>query len=121
MTTYGPQGMKDEEAFYGVDEEPIIDGTEGAHIVRRRHDSAGRLLDLSFYGIDDEPMVHSTGVFRIRQAFNKRGQLAVVEFFDENDEATEVGGESRREAVFDLQTGELREVRAYNRAGDRVR
>jgi hypothetical protein len=87
----------------------------------RRFNPAGLIVEEIFHGADGRRTLHREGFSRAEQDYNKRGQVSAVRFYDVDDKLVEINGEARREIDYDLQTGEMTEVRAYNAMGERVR
>lgn len=118
---FGPQGKINEIAYFDVNDDPVDDLRDKVSRTTRRFNPAGLIVEEIFHGADGRRTVHREGFSRAEQDYNKRGQVSAVRFYDVDDKLVEINGEARREIDYDLQTGEMTEVRAYNAMGERVR
>jgi hypothetical protein len=97
-----------EDAFYGVDDEPVVSTSAGYSRATQTFDARGKVTEVVFFWVDGKRMVGPNGYAKHTHRYNDYGDEIEKAYFGMNDEPVAANG------------AYARFTRAYDRAGRKI-
>jgi hypothetical protein len=83
---YDAQGNETVTTYLGVDDQPVINRTEGYAIKTVSYDACGRATESKFFDADNRPVRSKKGYTGIRQSYDENNNVKEEAYFDEQNQ-----------------------------------